>query len=52
MAKEKAKRKSRPIVIGHLEKVSSGVFERYQKEVTSLVKQGQGVVLRFIIYYL
>ena len=43
MAKKKAKRKSRPIVIEHLEKISSGVFERYPQQVTGLVKQGQGV---------
>ena len=43
MAKKKVKRKSRPIVIEHLEKISSGVFERYPQQVTGLVKQGQGV---------
>jgi hypothetical protein len=37
------KRGARPIIQGHLEKVSSKVFERFQKEVTGLVKQGQGV---------
>jgi len=39
----KKKHGARPIIQGHLEKVSSRVFERYQKEVTELVKQGQGV---------
>lgn len=39
----KAKCKSRPIVIGHLEKISSGVFEGYPQQVTGLIRQGQGV---------
>ena len=43
MAKKKATRKSRPIVIEHLEKISSGVFEGYPQQVTGLIKQGQGV---------
>jgi len=54
MAK-KSQRSSRPIVVGHLEKVSSGVFEGYQKEVTGLVKQGQGVYAlyrRHKLYYI
>jgi hypothetical protein len=37
------KHKSRPIVIGHLEKISSRMFERYPEQITGLVKQGQGV---------
>ena len=37
------KNKSRPIVIGHLEKISSRMFERYPEQITGLVKQGQGV---------
>ena len=55
MARKKVSRKSRPIVIGHLEKISSAVFERYQKEVTELVKQGQGVYAlyrRHKLYYI
>lgn len=43
MSKEKAKRGSRPIVVGHLEKVSSGVFEEFPEQVTGLIKKGQGV---------
>ncbi|MBA7679263.1 hypothetical protein ES703_87550 [subsurface metagenome] len=43
MAKKKATRKSRPIVIGHLEKISSGVFERYPEQITGLTEGTQGV---------
>ena len=44
MAKSKKKaRKSRPIVIGHLEKISSGVFERYPEQITGLTEGTQGV---------
>jgi len=43
MRKKKARRVTRSIVIGHLEKVSSVVFERYPEEVTGLIGQGQGV---------
>ena len=43
MAKKKVKRKSRPIVIGHLEKISSGVFERYPEQITGLTEGTQGV---------
>ena len=42
MAK-KAKRGTRPIVVGHLEKISSGIFERYPEQVTGLIKGNQGV---------
>jgi len=43
MAKKKAKRRSRPIVTGHLEKISSGVFERYPEQITGLTEGTQGV---------
>ena len=43
MAKKKVKRKSRPIVIGHLEKISSGVFERFPEQITGLTEGTQGV---------
>ena len=43
MAKKKVKRGSWPIVVGHLEKISSRMFERYPEQITGLVKQGQGV---------
>jgi len=43
MSKKKSKRKSRPIVAGHLEKISSRVFEDYPQQVTGLIKGGQGV---------
>ena len=42
MAK-KAKRGTRPIVVGHLEKIRSGIFERYPEQVTGLIKGNQGV---------
>ena len=42
MKKQKT-RKSRPIVIGHLEKISSGVFERYPEQITGLTEGTQGV---------
>ena len=45
MAKKgkKAKRGSRPIVVGHLEKVGRGVFSRFQKQITECVKGSFGV---------
>jgi len=45
MAKKgkKAKRVSRPIVVGHLEKVGRGVFSRFQKQITECVKGSFGV---------
>lgn len=41
--KRKKKRGARSIIQGHLEKVGSGVFERYQDVITSLVAGNQGV---------
>lgn len=43
MTKKKIKRKSRPIVIGHLEKVSSGIFDRYQRQITDMIRGHYGV---------
>ena len=45
MAKKKRKVKhiTRSIIQGHLEKVSSTVFERYLNEITSLISGNQGV---------
>ena len=43
MWKKKKKRVSRPIVVGHLEKISSGIFEDYPQQVTGLIGHGQGV---------
>lgn len=43
MAKKKIKRKSRPIVIGHLERVSSKVFDRYRKQITDMIRGNYGV---------
>ena len=36
--KKKTKRRARPIVIGHLEKISSKVFDRYRKQITDMIK--------------
>lgn len=41
--KKKVNRKSRPIVIGHLEKVSSGIFDKYQSQITEMIKGHYGV---------
>ena len=44
MAKAKKKvKKTKPIVIGHLEKVSSGIFDKYQKQITDMIKGRHGV---------
>lgn len=41
--KKKEKRRSRPIVVGHLEKVGRGVFSRFHKQITECVKGSFGV---------
>lgn len=41
--KKKSKHKSRPIVIGHLERVSSKVFDRYRKQITDMIRGNYGV---------
>jgi len=41
--KRKTKRVSRPIVIGHLERVSSKVFDRYRKQITDMIRGNYGV---------
>jgi hypothetical protein len=41
--KKKAKRKSRSIVTGYLEKISSKVFDEYRKQITELIKGNYGV---------
>jgi len=43
MSKKKAKRGSRPIVVGHLEKIGRGVFSRFQRQITECVKGSFGV---------
>ncbi len=43
MAKSKARRKSRGLVIGHLERISSNVFERYRRLITDLVGGKHGI---------
>ena len=55
MRKKQAKRGSRSIVVGHLEKISSGVFEDFPDQVTGLIKKGQGVYAlyrRHKLYYI
>lgn len=41
--KTKSKRKSRSIVTGYLEKISSKVFDEYRKQITELIKGNYGV---------
>ena len=43
MAKKKRKRVARTIVMGHLEKVSSKVFDRYRKQITEMIRGNYGV---------
>jgi len=44
MAKrKKSKRKSKSIVTGYLEKISSKVFDEYRKQITELIKGNYGV---------
>ncbi len=43
MAKKKMKRSSRPIVIAHLEKVSRGIFDKYQRQITDMIRGHYGV---------
>ena len=53
--KTKVKRKSRPIVVGHLEKVGRGVFRRFQKQITECVKGSFGVYALYrqnTLYYI
>ena len=56
MAKAKKKsRKSKPIVIGHLEKVSRGIFDKYKKQITNMIKGHHGVYAlyrRNSLYYI
>ena len=42
-AKKKSPRRSRPIISGHLEKVSSQVFGRYSRVITDMIKGHQGI---------
>jgi len=43
MEKKKDKRTSRTIIVGHLEKVSSKVFDRYRKQITDMIRGNYGV---------
>jgi len=37
------KKKSKTVVIGHLEKVSRGIFDKYQKQIAKMIKGRHGV---------
>jgi len=43
MAKKKTSRKSRSIIIGHLERINSKVFDQYRKQITDIIKGNNGV---------
>jgi hypothetical protein len=43
MSKKKTTRGSRPIVVGHLEKISSRVFDDYRNRITELIRGEHGV---------
>lgn len=52
--KKKVKRKARPIVMGHLEDISSQIFESFQKDLTELIRGNFGVYAlykRHKLYY-
>ncbi|MHC4476782.1 MAG: restriction system modified-DNA reader domain-containing protein [Planctomycetota bacterium] len=42
-ARKKSKRRVRPIVVGHLEKINSKVFDQYRKQITGLITGNYGV---------
>ena len=55
MRKKKTKRGSRPIVAGYLEKVNAKIFDKYQKEITEMIKGHQGLYALYQknkLYYL
>lgn len=41
--KKKSKRKARPIVEGHIEKVGSGIFDKYKKQITDMIRGNHGI---------
>jgi hypothetical protein len=43
MAKKKSKRKSRPIIRGHLEKISSRIFDQNRKQIAEIIEGHQGI---------
>jgi len=53
MRKKKTKRRTRPIVVGHLEKVSRRVFEVQSASIASCLKRMNFFIyfLRYIVYY-
>lgn len=53
--KKKSERTSRPIVIGQLEKVSRGIFDKYQRQITDMIKGHHGVYALYrkeTLYYI
>ncbi|MBA7715047.1 hypothetical protein ES703_124084 [subsurface metagenome] len=42
-SKKKIKRKSRPIVIGHLEKISRRIFDQNRKQIAEIIEGHQGI---------
>jgi hypothetical protein len=45
MAQKKKAARTRPIVTGYLEKVSSAIFDKYRKEITDMTMGQQGLYL-------
>jgi hypothetical protein len=43
MLRKKAERTTKPIVAGHLEKISSRIFDQYRQRITDLIKTHYGV---------
>ena len=43
MAKKKVKRRTRAIVEGYLEKVNASIFDKYQSEITEMIRGHQGL---------
>ena len=40
---KKVKRRTRPIVVGYLERVSALIFDKFQKEITEMIRGHQGI---------
>ena len=43
MSKNRIQKVARPIVVGHLEKISSKVFDQYRKQITDMIRGNYGV---------
>jgi len=55
MRKKEGKRRARPIVVGHVEKVSRHIFGTYKKQITSMIKGHHGVYALYrgnTLYYI